>query len=48
MTVAGKSQGAIGVALGRSTGSIIGRFSILNTKAARLKRVAKSGDQRIP
>ena len=46
--VAGKSHGAIGVALGRSTGSIIGRFSILNTKAARLRRAAKSGDQRIP
>ena len=48
LKVAGKSHGAIGVALGRSTGSIIGRFSILNTKAARLRRAAKSGDQRIP
>ena len=46
LKVAGKSHGAIGVALGRSTGSIIGRFSILNTRT-RLKRAATSSDQRI-
>jgi hypothetical protein len=46
--VAGKSHGAIGVALGRSTGSIIGRFSILNTRTARLKRAATSSDQSVP
>ena len=48
LKAAGKSHGAIGVALGRSTGSIIGRLSVLNTRTARLKRAATSSDQRIP
>jgi hypothetical protein len=48
LKAAGKSHGAIGVALGRSTGSIIGRLSVLNTRTARLKRAATSGDQSIP
>jgi hypothetical protein len=48
LNVAGKSHGAIGVALGRSTGSIIGRFSILNTRTGRLKRAATSNDQSVP
>jgi hypothetical protein len=34
----GKPHGVIGVGLGRSTGAIIGRLSILNTRTARLKR----------
>jgi hypothetical protein len=41
-----ESHGAIGVALGRSTGSIIGRLSVLNTRTARLKRAATSSDQK--
>jgi hypothetical protein len=48
LKAAGKSHGAMGVALGRSTGSIMARLSILNTKTARLKRAAAWGDQRIP
>jgi hypothetical protein len=34
--------------LARSTGSIIGRLSVLNTKTARLKRAATSNDQSLP
>jgi hypothetical protein len=45
LKVVGKSHGRIGVALGRTTGSIIGRLSVLNTRAARLKRAATSNDQ---
>jgi len=45
LKAAGKSHGAIGAALARSTGSIIGRLSILNTRTARLKRAAASSDQ---
>jgi hypothetical protein len=45
LKAAGKSHGLIGVALGRSTGSIIGRLSVLNTRIARLKRAATSNDQ---
>jgi hypothetical protein len=41
----GKPRGVIGVGLGRSTGAIIGRLSILNTRTARLKRAATSNDQ---
>jgi hypothetical protein len=48
LKAAGKPHGVIGVELGRSTGSIIGRLSILNTRTARLKRAATSRDQRIP
>jgi hypothetical protein len=48
LKAARKSHGAIGVALGRSTGSIIGRLSVLNTRTARLKRVATSNDQCTP
>jgi hypothetical protein len=48
LKAAGKSHGAIGVALGRSTGSIIGRLSVLNTRTARFKRAATSSDQSIP
>ena len=48
LEAAGKSHGAIGVALGRSTGSIIGRLSVLNTRTARLKRAATSNDQSLP
>jgi hypothetical protein len=46
LKAAGTSHGAIGVALGRSTGSIMARLSILNTKTARLKRAATSNDQK--
>jgi hypothetical protein len=38
LKAAGKSHGVIGAALGRSTGAIIGRLSILNTRTARAKR----------
>ena len=48
LKAAGKSHGAIGVALGRSTGSIIGRLSVLNTRTARLKRAVTSNDQSVP
>jgi hypothetical protein len=48
LKVARRSNGAIGVALARSTGSIIGRLGVLNTTAARLKTAALSSDQRIP
>ena len=47
LKAAGKSRGAIAVALARSTGSIIGRFGVLNTKTARLKRAATSSDQSV-
>jgi hypothetical protein len=42
LKAAGTSHGAMGVALGRSTGSIMARLSVLNTKTARLKRSAAS------
>jgi hypothetical protein len=45
LKAAGKPYGVIGVALGRSTGAIIGRLSFLNTRTARLKRAATSNDQ---
>jgi hypothetical protein len=48
LKAAGKSHGAIGVALGRSTGSIIGRLSVLNRRTARLKRAATSSDRTNP
>jgi hypothetical protein len=41
LKAAGKSNGAIGVTLARSTGSIIGRLSVLNTRTARLKRALR-------
>ena len=37
LKVAGKSHGAIGVALGRSTGSIVGRLSLLSTRSRSTK-----------
>jgi hypothetical protein len=48
LKAAGKSHGAIGVALARSTGSIIGRLGALYAKIARLKRAATSSDQSVP
>jgi hypothetical protein len=48
LKAAGTSHGAMGVALGRSTGSIMARLSVLNTKTARLKRSAASSDRSIP
>src|ERR1700722_2569662 len=45
LKAAGKSNGAIGVTLARSTGSIIGRLSVLNTRTASLKRAATSNAQ---
>jgi hypothetical protein len=48
LKAAGKSNGAIGVTLARSTGSIIGRLSVLNTRTARLKRAATSNAQSVP
>jgi hypothetical protein len=48
LKAAGKPHGVIGVALGRSTGAIIGRLSILNTMTAHLKRAATSSDQSVP
>jgi hypothetical protein len=48
LKAAGKPHGVIGAELGRTTGSIMGRLSILNTRTARLKRAATSSDQRIP
>jgi hypothetical protein len=42
------SRVAFGVELGRTTGSIMGRLSVLNTRTARLKRAATSSDQSVP
>jgi hypothetical protein len=44
LKAARKSYGAIGAALGRSAGAIIGRLSILNTKTARSKRERRPGE----
>jgi hypothetical protein len=41
LKAAGKSKATIGAALGRSTGAIIGRLSVLNTRTARSKREPK-------
>jgi hypothetical protein len=43
LKAARKSNGAIGAALGRSTGAIIGRLSILNMKTSRSKRERAAG-----
>jgi hypothetical protein len=40
---AGKPQALIGVALGRSTGSIVGRLGVLKTRAAKISN-AGEGD----
>jgi hypothetical protein len=47
LKAAGKSHGRIGVALGRSTGAIIGRLSILNTRTARLVREQADVSRRV-
>jgi hypothetical protein len=48
LKAAGKPYSVIGVELGRTTGSIMGRLSVLNTRTARLKRAATSSDQSVP